>query len=205
MNKCTVKQMCTKCMAQNADNQNYWCWLRCCLNVSSESASATSCGRAFHAGMVRGRNAYLNASTTGWKRWNCMVWPLVVFCRRGAGWYSCGTSTSLFVILYIMVSLLWSLRVCRGSHPRSDTIADTEMSFAASKGNVFHKSSCSALSHFQLINIFLLMWVPDAGTVFQLGTDDSFVSLLWPPYVIGGSLYFCPVISIFLSIFFFLA
>ena len=126
MNKCTVKQMCTKCMVQNADNQNCWCRLRCCLNVSSESASATSCGRAFQAGMVRGRNAYLNASTTGWKRWNCMVWPLVVFCRRCTGWYSCGTSTSPFVILYIMVSLLWSLRVCRGSHPRSDTIADTE-------------------------------------------------------------------------------
>ena len=36
------------------------------------------------------------------------------------------TSTSPFVILYIMVSLLWSLRVCRGSYPRSDTIADTE-------------------------------------------------------------------------------
>jgi len=29
-------------------------------------------------------------------------------------------------------------------------------------------------------------------------------SFLWPPYVIGGPLYFCPVISIFyLSIFFF--
>ena len=33
--------------------------------------------------------------------------------------------------------------------------------FAASKGNVLHKPSCSALSHFQLIDIFLLMWVPD--------------------------------------------
>ena len=29
------------------------------------------------------------------------------------------------------------------------------------------------------------------------------VPLLWPPYVIGGPLYFCPVISIYrLSIFF---
>jgi len=28
--------------------------------------------------------------------------------------------------LYIMVSLLWSLRDCKDSHPRSDTIADTE-------------------------------------------------------------------------------
>ena len=27
----------------------------------------------------------------------------------------------------------------------------------------------------------------------------GFESLLWPPYVIGGPLYFCPVISIFLS------
>jgi len=25
------------------------------------------------------------------------------------------------------------------------------------------------------------------------------IDLLWPPYVIGGPLYFCPVISIFLS------
>ena len=28
--------------------------------------------------------------------------------------------------------------------------------------------------------------------------------ILWPPYVIGGPLYFCPVISIFLSFFFLL-
>jgi len=28
--------------------------------------------------------------------------------------------------------------------------------------------------------------------------------LLWPPYVIGGPLYFCPVISIYLSIFYLL-
>ena len=98
----------------------------CRLNISSESASATACGRAFQAGMVRGRNAYLNASTAGWKRWNCLGWPLAEFCGRGTGWYSCGTSTSPCVILYIMVSLLWSLRVCRDSHPRSDTIADTE-------------------------------------------------------------------------------
>ena len=48
--------------------------------------------------------------------------------------------------------------------------------FAASKGNVIHKLGCSTLSHFQLINIFLLMWIPDAGTVFELGTHDSFVS-----------------------------
>jgi len=27
---------------------------------------------------------------------------------------------------------------------------------------------------------------------------------LWPPYVIGGALYFCPVISFYLSIFFYL-
>ena len=72
MNKCTVKQMCTKCMVQNADNQNCWCQLRCRLNVSSEFASATSCGRAFQAGLVRGRNAYLNMSTTDGKRWNCV-------------------------------------------------------------------------------------------------------------------------------------
>jgi len=55
-----------------------------------------------------------------------MGWPLAEFCGRGTVWYSCGTSTSPFVILYVMVSLLWSLRVCRDSHPRSDTIADTE-------------------------------------------------------------------------------
>ena len=88
-----------------------------------------------------------------------------------------GTSTSPFVILYIMISLLWSLRVCRRSHPRSETIANTDGRFAASKGNVLHKSGCSALSHFQLIDIFLLIWVPDAGTVFKLGMDNSFVSL----------------------------
>ena len=32
-------------------------------------------------------------------------------------------------------------------------------------------------------------------------------TFLWPPYVIGGPLYFCPVVTIFLSfyLFFFLA
>jgi len=95
---------------QDADGQNCRCRFICRLTISSESASATACGRAFQAGMVRGRNAYLNASTVGWKRWNCLGWPLAEFCGRGTGWYSCGTSTSPFVILYIMVSLLWSLR-----------------------------------------------------------------------------------------------
>jgi len=113
-------------MVQDADGQNCRCRLICRLNISSESASATACRRAFQAGMVRGSNAYLNASTVGWKRWNCLGWPLAEFCGRGTGWYSCGTSPNPFVILFIMVSLLWSLRVCRGSHPRSDTIADTE-------------------------------------------------------------------------------
>ena len=48
---------------------------------------------------------------------------------------------------------------------------------AASKGNVLRKSGCTALCHFQLINIFLLVWVPDAGTVFKFGTDDSLAFL----------------------------
>jgi len=49
--------------------------------------------------------------------------------------------------------------------------------FAASKWNVLHKSGCSTLCHFQFINIFLLVWVPDVWTAFKLGTDDSCVSL----------------------------
>jgi len=32
---------------------------------------------------------------------------------------------------------------------------------------------------------------------------DVTSAFLWPPYVIGGPLYFCPVVSIYLSIFFF--
>jgi len=96
-------------MVQDADGQNCRCRLICRLNISNESASATACGRAFQAGMVRGRNAYLNASTVGWKRWNCLGWLLAEFCGRGTRWYSCGTLTRPFVILYIMVSLLWSL------------------------------------------------------------------------------------------------
>ena len=36
-------------------------WFKCCLNRSSESLSTTSEGRAFQAGMVLGRNAYLKA------------------------------------------------------------------------------------------------------------------------------------------------
>jgi len=68
----------------------------------------------------------LNVSTVAWKCLNCLGWPLAEFCRRGTGWYSYGTLTSPFVILYIMVSLLWSLQDCKDSHPRSDTIADME-------------------------------------------------------------------------------
>ena len=93
MNECAVEQVCTICMVLDADDQNCWCRLRCRLDISSEFASATACGRAFQAGMVRGKNAYLNASTVGWKRWNCLGWPLAELCGRGTGWYSCGTST----------------------------------------------------------------------------------------------------------------
>jgi len=32
-------------------------------------------------------------------------------------------------------------------------------------------------------------------------TNSGLTRLLWPPYVIGGALYFCPVISIYLSIY----
>jgi len=107
--------MCAMYMVQDADDQNCWWRLRYRLNVSSESASTTTCGRAFPAGMVRGRNACLNASTAGWKCLNCLGSPLAVYCRHGTGWYSCGTSTSSLVTLYIMVSLLWRLRLCRDS------------------------------------------------------------------------------------------
>ena len=170
--------MCTKCMLQNADNQNCWWRLRCCLNVSSKSASATSYGTAFQAGMVRGRNAYLNASTTGWKRRNCMVW------------HSCCVLQTWCRIVF-----LWNFNqpICDLVHHGQSVVESTSLQafpseirhhrryrdgwFAASKGNVLHKLGCSALSHFQLIDIFLLIRVPNAGTVFQLGTDDSFVSL----------------------------
>jgi len=48
------------------------------------------------------------------------------------------------------------------------------------------------------------------GAVFQRLGLELRLGLLWPPYVIGGALYFCPVVSfylssIFLSFFFFLA
>ena len=121
--------------------------------------------------------SWTHASTACWKRWNCMVWPLVVFCRRGAGWYSCGTSTSPFVILYIMVSLLWSLRVCRGSHPRSDTIADTQTGGLLHRKGMFFTNRAARRWVTSSLSIFLLIWVPDAGTVFKLGMDNSFVSL----------------------------
>jgi len=38
----------------------------------------------------------------------------------------------------------------------------------------------------------------------QTSSVIAIYSFLWPPYVIGGPLYFCPVISIYLSSFFFL-
>ena len=66
MKECVIEQKCTIYIMPDADNQNWWCRLRCRLNISSEFASASVCGRAFQAGM----NAYLNASTVGWKRWN---------------------------------------------------------------------------------------------------------------------------------------
>jgi len=110
--------------------------------------------RAFQAGMVQGRNAYLNTSTVGWKRWNCLGWPLAEFCRRGTGWYSCGTSTSPFVILYIMVSLLWSLRVCRGSHPRSDTIADTETGGLLRRKGMFFTNRAARRCVFSSLSIY---------------------------------------------------
>jgi len=40
----------------------------------------------------------------------------------------------------------------------------------------------------------------------NFNTDRTRMALLWPPYVMGGPLYFCPVVTIFLSIYlFFLA
>ena len=72
MNECAVEQVHTIYMVQDADGENCRCRFICRLNISSESASTTACGRAFQAGMVRGRNAYLNASTVGWIRWNCL-------------------------------------------------------------------------------------------------------------------------------------
>ena len=162
-------------MVQDAGDQNCWWRLRYRLNVSSESASTTTCGRALQAGMVRGRSACLNASTAGWKCWNCLGWPLAVCSRRGTGWYYCGTSPSPLVTLYIMASMLWSLLEFPSEIRHHRRYGNGR--FAASKGNVLHKSGCSALSHFQLINISLLMWIADAGTVFELGMDDSFVSL----------------------------
>jgi len=38
---------------------------------------------------------------------------------------------------------------------------------------------------------------------FAIPSLDEF--LLWPPYVIGGPLYFCPVVSFLLLLSFFLA
>ena len=137
MNECAVEQMCTMYMVQDADNQKCWCRLRCRLNKSSKSTSATACGRAFQPGMVRWRNAYLNASNIGWKCWNRLGWPLAAFCSRSTGWYSFGTSTSPSVILYIMVSLLGHLRDCRGSHSRSDTVADMDMGGLLRRKGIF--------------------------------------------------------------------
>jgi len=81
---------------------------------------------AFQSGMVRGRKLYLNASTAGWKHWNCKQCPLFEGCYRGTGWYLNGTSTKPFVILYIIVSRLWRRRVWRDSQPRSLISAVTE-------------------------------------------------------------------------------
>jgi len=33
---------------------------------------------------------------------------------------------------------------------------------------------------------------------FYLYCDNNQMNLLWPPYVIGGPLYFCPVVSFYL-------
>ena len=56
------------------------------------------------------------------------------------------------------------------------------------------------------------MWRPlfNAAKFGRVRISPAAVKLLWPPYVIGGPLYFCPVVSFFyllllLLLFFFLA
>ena len=118
--------------------------------------------RAFQAGMVQGRNAYINTSTVGWKTLEL------------SGMTSCWVLPTW----YRMV-LLWNFNqsICDLVHHGQSAVESTSLQgfpskirhhrrhgnrrFAASKGNVLHKSGCSTLCLFQFINIFLLVWVQD--------------------------------------------
>jgi len=55
--------------------------------------------------MVLGRNAYLKASTSGWKCWKCLECPHVVGWQRDVARYATGSSTSPLEILYSMDNL----------------------------------------------------------------------------------------------------
>jgi len=47
------------------------------------------------------------------------------------------------------------------------------------------------------------MDLPTFGGQLSTGDKARLDSLLWPPYVIEGTLYFCPVVSFYLSSIFF--
>ena len=65
----------------------------------------------------------------------------------------------------------------------------------------------SSLYLYQIMFVFSLYNVPRAIRISLrqdiIQGDQSCCRLLWPPYVIGGPLYFCPVVSIFYLLSFF--
>ena len=47
----------------------------------------------------------------------------------------------------------------------------------------------------------IALWFLLYGPLWNRADHDIFMLLLWPPYEIEGPLYFCPVVTIFLSFF----
>ena len=63
-----------------------------------------------------------------------------------------------------------------------------------SKTSQVHRLPASTTSAFRSL------WAPSRATTTTAAPNGN-CHYLWPPYVIGGPLYFCPVVSFFLSIY----
>ena len=61
----------------------------------------------------------------------------------------------------------------------SDLCCDRRLVFGVSMGAVCYEAGSSVLYHFQFANIFLVIWVPYAGTILQLGSYQGSVGFLF--------------------------
>ena len=74
-------------------------------------------------------------------------------------------------------------------------------------GTVFLLSRCGLFVMMHCVEMQYLYTPKCCNGVSSVDTDQILMSadyFLWPPYVIGGALYFCPVVSFLLSSFYLL-